>query len=200
MDACPRVVFNCVAEIGIAAFRSKKRESPPHSPRGKVQGTRGQELARRGKPFGVARRRAGAAQGEQEADHQPTAAKFVGLADVSRRFPFERSGGSLFGASCVVRRSDAYRWKASWVVEFASFSRGRGGSHLDPWVKGNLFPRKPACDGGARTPRVTRRQRRTRIRSVRRGPIPLALSARAAEAGNGVVKTPRPSIASRTRP
>lgn len=89
-----------------------------------MQGTRGQELARRGKPFGVARRRAGAAQGEKEANHQPTAAKFVGLADVSRRFPFERSGGSLRGVSYVVRRSNAYRWKASWVVELASFHEG----------------------------------------------------------------------------
>lgn len=42
-------------------------------------------------------------------------------------------------------------------------------------------------------------QRRTRIRSVQRGPITLALSARAAEAGNGVVKTPCPSIATGAR-
>lgn len=74
------------------SLRSEKRESSPHSPRGKVQGTRGQELAQRGKPFGVARRRAGATRSETRLTTKPTAAKFVELADVSRRFPFERSG------------------------------------------------------------------------------------------------------------
>jgi hypothetical protein len=63
----------------------------------------------------------GSCAGRKSADLQSTAAKSVGLADVSRRSPFERGGGSLRGASCVARRSDAYRWKTSWVVESASF-------------------------------------------------------------------------------